>query len=89
MLGITFARLTAADDYLINFEYDYDNTTSVNGLFSRGDLYCSAIHTWSTDKRKAVIGGVTLARTPSRKRELNFDWLTAGKECGSVHSSRL
>ena len=30
-----------------------------------------------------------LARTLSRKWELNSNWLTAGKECGSVFSSRL
>ena len=63
--------------------------TPVNDLFSRDDLYCSVIHTWSTDKRKAVIGGVTLARTPSKKWGLNSNWLTAGKQCGLVLSSRL
>ena len=30
-----------------------------------------------------------MARTPSRKWELNSNWLTAGKECGSILSSRL
>ena len=30
-----------------------------------------------------------VARTPSRKWELNSNWLTAGKECGSILSSRL
>ena len=29
------------------------------------------------------------AQTPSRKWELNSNWLTAGKECGSIPSSRL
>ena len=43
---------------------------------------------WSTDKSKAVIGGVTLVRTPSSKWELNSNWLTAGKEGGSIPSSR-
>ena len=43
----------------------------------------------STDKSKAVIGGVTLVRTPSRKWELNSNWLTARKECGSILSSHL
>ena len=51
-------------------------------------LFCHS--TWSTtDKSKAVIGGVTLARTPTRKWELNSNWLTAGKECGSILSGRL
>ena len=30
-----------------------------------------------------------VARTPSRKWELNSNWLTARKECGSILSSRL
>ena len=30
-----------------------------------------------------------VARTPSIKWELNSNWLTAGKECGSILSSRL
>jgi len=30
-----------------------------------------------------------VARTPSRKWELNCNWLTARKECGSILSSRL
>ena len=30
-----------------------------------------------------------VARTPSRKWELDSNWLTAGKECGSILSSRL
>ena len=30
-----------------------------------------------------------MARKPSRKWELNSYWLTAGKECGSILSSRL
>ena len=81
--------LLAAAAYLINFEWHYDNTTPVNGLFSRDDFYCSVSHKWNNDKSKAVIGGVTLARKPSRKWELNSYWLTAGKECGSILSSRL
>ena len=81
--------LLAAAAYLINFEWDNDNTTPVNGLFSRDDFYCSVSHKWNNDKSKAVIGGVTLARTPSRKWELNCYWLTAGKEYGSILSSRL
>ena len=82
-------NLLAAAAYLINFEYDYENTTSVNGLFSRDDFDCSVIHKWSNDKSTAVIGEVTLVRTPSRKWELNSYWLTAGKECGSIFSTRL
>ena len=81
--------LAAAAAYLINFEQDYDNATPVNGLFSRDNFDCSVIHKWSNDKSTAVIGGVTSARTPSRKWELNSHWLTAGKECGSMFSSRL
>ena len=81
--------LLAAAAYLINFEWHYDNTTPVNSLFSRDDFYCSVSHKWNNDKSKAVIGGVTLARKPSRKWELNSYWLTAGKECGSILSSRL
>ena len=81
--------MLAAAAYLLNFAKDYDNTTPlVNGLFSRDVFYCSVIHTRSTDKSKAVIGGVTLVRTPSRKWDLNSNWLTAGKECGSIPSSR-
>ena len=75
--------------YVINFEQDYDNTTPVDRLFSRDNFDCSVIHTRSTDKGKAVIGGVTVARTPSRKWELNSNWLAAGKEFGSILSSRL
>ena len=71
--------LAAAAAYLINFEQDYNNTTPVNGLFSRDNFDCSVIHNWSNDKSTAVIGGVTSARTPSRKWELNSHWLTSGK----------
>ena len=39
---------------------DYDNTTLVDCLFSRVDFDCFVIHTWGTDVRKAVIGGVTI-----------------------------
>ena len=70
---------------------DYDNTILVDCLFSRDDFDCSVIHTWGTDKSKAVIRGVTIpniARTPSRKWELNSNWLIAGKEWGSIFSSR-
>ena len=38
---------------------DYDNTTLVDYLFLHDDFDCSVIHTWGTDKSKAVIGGVT------------------------------
>ena len=52
------------------------------------DLACSVIYTWGNDKSKAVIGAVTVpanvARTPFKKWELNFNRLTAGKECGSI-----
>ena len=41
----------------------------------------------SCDIRSQLTGNV--ARTPFRKRELNSNWLTAGKECGSILSSRL
>ena len=74
---------------------DYDDTTVVNCLFSRGDFDYSVIHTWGTDKSKAVIGGVTVPQTinvqwtPSRKWELNSNWLTVGKECGLILRSRL
>ena len=42
---------------------DYDNTTLVDYLFLRDDFDCSVIHTWGTDKSKAVIGGVTVPQT--------------------------
>ena len=38
---------------------DYDNTTVVNCLLSRDYFDYAVIHTWGTDKSKAVIGGVT------------------------------
>ena len=41
----------------------------------------------SCDIRSQLTGNV--ARTPSRKWELNCNWLTAVKECGSILSSRL
>ena len=68
---------------------DYDNTTLVDCLFSSDDFDCSVIHTWGNDKGKAVTGRVAnVARTPSRKWELNSNWLIVGKECGSIFSSR-
>ena len=39
---------------------NYDNSTLVDCLFSRDYFDCSVIHTWSTDKCEAVIGGVWL-----------------------------
>ena len=41
---------------------------------------------WGTDKSCDWRSHRTakVARTPSRKRELNSNWLTAGKECGSI-----
>ena len=50
--------------YLLNFEED--STTVVNYFFSRDDFDYSVIHTWGTDKSKAVIGG---ARVPQTWRE--------------------
>ena len=47
--------------YLLNFEED--STTVVNCFFSRDDFDYSVIHTWGTDKSKAVIGGVTVPQT--------------------------
>ena len=68
---------------------DYDNTTLVDCLFSRDDFDFSVIHTWGNDKSKAVTGRVAnVERTPSRKWELNSNWLIVGKECGSIFSSR-
>ena len=42
---------------------DYNNTTVVNCFFSRDDFDYSVIHTWGTDKSKAVIGGVRVPQT--------------------------
>ena len=53
--------LLAAAAYLLNFEYD--NTTVVNCFFSPDDFDYSVTHTLSTDKSKAVIGGVTVPQT--------------------------
>ena len=39
---------------------DYDNTTLVDCLFSSDDFDCFVIHTWGSDKSKAVIGVVTI-----------------------------
>ena len=63
------------------------NTILVDCLFSRNDFDCSVIHTWGTDWRSHRAANVP--RTPSRKWELNSNWLTAGKECGSILRSRL
>ena len=83
-----FRNVWECSVFLVLSTDNYDNTTPV-WLASRDDFYCSVIHTWSTDKSKAVIGGVTLVWTPSRKSELNSNWLTTGKECGSILSSHL
>ena len=71
---------------------DYVNTTLVDCLFSRDDFDCSVIHTWGNDESKASCDWrshhtTNVAQTPSRKWELNSNWLIAGKECGSVFSS--
>ena len=58
--------LAAAAAYLIILnrtqvtQLQQQNTTIVDCLFSRNDFNCSVIHTWGTDKSKAVIGGVTI-----------------------------
>ena len=67
---------------------DYDNTTLVDCLFSRDDFDCSVIYTWGTDETWRSHHTANVERTPSRKWELNSNWLIAGKECGSILSSR-
>ena len=47
-------------------------------------LSCFVNRTWGTDKSKAVIVRVSVARTTSRKWKLDSNWLNAGKEYGSV-----
>ena len=95
MLCITLARLACCCCLSHKFwiGLDYDTTPLVDCLFSRDDFDCSVIHIWGTNKSKVVIGEVTvpanLARTPSRKWELNSNWPNAGKECGSILSSHL
>ena len=54
---------------------DYDNTTVVNCLFSRDYFDYSVIHTWGTDKRKAVIGGVTVPQTWLEHLPENGSWI--------------
>ena len=55
--------------------------TRLNASSSAAILLCFVNH---TDKSKAVIGRVSVARTTSRKWKLDSNWLNAGKEYGSV-----
>ena len=54
--------------------------TRLNASSSAAILLCFV---WGTDKIKAVIGRVSVARTTSRKWKLDSKWLNAGKEYGS------
>ena len=53
-----------------------------NASSSAAILLCFVNRTWGTDKSKAVIGRVFVARTTSRKRKLDSNWLNAVKEYG-------
>ena len=57
---------------------DYDNTTLVDYLFLHDDFDCSVIHTWGTDKSKAVIGGVTVPQTWREHLPENGSWILIG-----------
>ena len=56
---------------------DY-NTTVVNCLYSRNDFDYSVIHTWGTDKSKAVTGGVTISQTWREHLPENGSWIIIG-----------
>ena len=57
---------------------DYDNTTLIDCLFSCDDFDCSVIHTWGTDKSKAVIGGVTIPQMWREHLPENGSWILIG-----------
>ena len=88
MLCIIFTRLACycCLSHKILNGIRQQNATLVDCLFSRDHFDCSVIYTWGTDKSCDWRSHRTanVARTPSRKWELNSNWLTAGKECGSI-----
>ena len=68
------------------------NTTLVDCLFHATILIVLSFTQGAPIKAKLdwrSRRAANVARTPSRKWELNSNWLTAGKECGSILSSRL
>ena len=57
-------------------------------IFFEQMVYCPS--SWQKISRTVMNHRTAnVARTPSIKWELNSNWLTAGKECGSILSSRL
>ena len=68
-------------------------TLLVDSFSSHNGFDCSVTHTWDTDKRKAVIGGINVPQMwheyLPEKKKLNSNWLNAEKECGSVLRSHL
>ena len=58
--------------------------TRLKASLSAAILLCFVNRTWGTDKSKAVIVWVSVARTISRKWKLDSNWLNAEKEYGSV-----